>query len=590
MNPNDVLGFLLPRFGDPLQLTFFLVISMMIGATIASAHRMARPVSWERKWNRGTPDDPTDDLGIEHGSVTDLWHAVATAPEKLTEIMPGMLLVVGLLGTFLGLGLALNNASSILGHSNLADPGAAADSMQNLLGMLQGLGTKFKTSVWGILGFVTLKIWSESTRFDEKRLAWVIGKVKGELEQRKRTEEEVRQARQQALFMQIGGTAQHVVDGFGHQLGMLIKSNESLHLQQLAQLARIEQGGAGIRTDLARVQAGIEQGNQAVRTELVLVQQGIGRGNEAVCAELARVQAGTEAMRTAMASFTGSTQSVVEKMGQAAEGMAEGADRVGAGATQLVEAVNAFESQFTEVLDNVRHDLSGAINNLSAQASDTLKEGSRQLNEATTKISTALGVLSADVKETMNAVNVSINEALKIQDRAAKKFIESNDTLNLNIETTTGMVEKLAKPIETGLQAVSAANLKIGSVARAVETSTASLVEVVGQLKGLPDALSPLEGMTEEHKALLAMLRPLGETVRVQQAMLDLLKEIQRDRGHLKPAAAQAAAVEEVLRVQQAMLELLKEMQRDRAHLPPAATPAVADVVDVVADPGIVAL
>lgn len=572
MNPNDILGFLLPRFGDPLQLTFFLVISAMIGATIASAHRMARPVSWERKWNRGTADDPTDDLGIEHGSVTDLWHAVATAPEKLAEIMPGMLLVVGLLGTFLGLGLALNNASSILGHSNLADPGAAADSMQNLLGMLQGLGTKFKTSVWGILGFVALKIWSESTRFEEKRLAWVIGKVKGELEQRKRTEEEVRQARQQALFTQIGGTAQHIVDGFGQQLGMLIKSNESLHLQQLAQLAKIEQGGAGIRT------------------ELVQVQEGIGRGNEAVCAELARVQAATEAMRTAMASFTGSTQSVVEKMGQAAEGMAAGADRVGAGATQLVEAVDAFESQFTEVLDNVRHDLSGAINNLSAQASNTLKEGSSQLNEATTRISTALGVLSADVKETMNAVNVSINDALKIQDRAAKKFIESNDTLNLNIETTTGMVEKLAKPIETGLQAVSAANLKIGSVARAVEASTASLVEVVGRLKGLPDALSPLEGMTEEHKALLAMLRPLGETVRVQQAMLDLLKEIQRDRGRLQPAAAQAAAVEEALRVQQAMLELLKEMQRDRAHLPRTATPAVADVVDVVADPGIVAL
>jgi hypothetical protein len=42
--------------------------------------------------------------------------------------------------------------------------------------------------------------------------------------------------------------------------------------------------------------------------------------------------------------------------------------------------------------------------------------------------------------------------------------------------------------------------------------------------------------MTEEHKALLAMLKPLSETVKVQQAMLKLLEEIQRDR-----AAAQLA-------------------------------------------------
>lgn len=596
MNPNDVLGFLLPRFGDPLQLTFFLVISAMIGATIAGAHRMARPVSWERRWNRGTPDDPTDDLGIEHGSVTDLWHAVATAPEKLAEIMPGMLLVVGLLGTFLGLGLALNNASSILGHSNLADPGAAADSMQNLLGMLQGLGTKFKTSVWGILGFVMLKIWSESTRFDEKRLAWVIGKVKCELEQRKRTEEEVLQARQQALFTQIGGTAQHIVDGFGHQLGTLIRSNESLHLQQLTQLARIEQGGVGIRTELARVQSGIEQGNEAVRTELArvqsgiaqgnetvqsglaLVQAGIEKGNEAVCTELVRVQASTDSMCTSMTGFSKSTQDVVEKMGVAAQGMAAGADKVGSGAAQLVQAVDAFESQFTEVLNNVRQDLSGAINNLSTQASNTLKEGSSQLNEATTKISTALGELSADVKETMSAVDASIKKALKIQERAAEEFILSSKELNENIATTTSLAEKLAKPIEQGLKAVSTATLQTRSMVDAVQNSTASLVDVVAHLRNLPEtlsalnrstadvvqnstagladvlahlnsltnALSPLKSMSEEHQTLVDALVPVAETIRVQQAMLELLKELQRDRIHAPPAAIPALGLNPV--------------------------------------------
>ncbi len=498
MSPNNILGFLLPQFGDPLQLTFFLIIFVMVGATIVGAHRTARPDSWERKWHRGTPDDHLD---IEHGSVTDLWHAVATAPEKLAEIMPGLLLVVGLLGTFLGLGLALNNASSILGHANLADPGAAADSMQNLLGMLQGLGTKFKTSTWGILSFVLLKIWSEATRFEEKRLAWVIGKAKGELEQRKRTESQAQQARQEALILQIGGVARHIVDGFGQHLAGLGKSNEALHLQQMAQMAKIEQATDGVRH------------------------------------EVVQVQAGTEIMCTAMNSFTESTKEVVGNMDDAAQRMAAGADKVGAGASELVEAIGNFQNQFKTVLDDVRRDLSGAINNMSEQAAVTLKEGSGQLKEATTDISRALTALSADVKGTMSAVDVSIKEALKIQKNASLKFIESNETLNENMAATTGIIEKLAEPIRSGLTAVSTSNRQIGGVAKAVESSTDSLTKVVQAMHGLPDALLPLKDMTEEHRSLIALLRPLGETVKVQQAMLALLEEIQRDRTNPQPPA-----------------------------------------------------
>lgn len=545
MNHNEILSFLLPQFSDPLQLTFFLIILGVILATIVSTHRAANPKSWEYKWNRGTPDDPSDDLEIGHGSVTDLWHAVATVPEKLAEIMPGMLLVVGLLGTFLGLGLALNHASSILGHSNLADPGAAADSMQNLLGLLQGLGTKFKTSTWGILGFVSLKIWSEVTRFEEKRLAWVIGKVKNELELRKRTEAQDQQAHQRALLEQIGGTAQHIVAGFGEQIAALIKSNESLNLQQLAQLAKIEQGTDGMRAELGQVGAKIEQGTDAVRAELCKVQAKIEQAGNGICVELGQVQTETRATRTAMNAFTDSTQKVVEKMGHAAEGMATGAEKVGNGAAELVKAVGAFESQFTEVLNNVRHDLSAAINNLSTQASATLEKGSSQLNEATNKISTALEALSENVKATMTSVDVSINKAMATQERATQKFIESSDTLNERVVASTGVVEKLSKPIEEGLKAVSTANLRIGGIAKAIETSTANLVEVVQQLKTLPDALAPLKGMSEEHKALLTMLKPLSETVKVQQAMLNLLEETQRDRVHTQAVATAAAAVAE---------------------------------------------
>lgn len=166
MITQEIVDFLLPDFADPIQVAFMCILLVMISSTIISTQLVAKPSSWEKKWNKGTPDDDSDDLDIEHGSVTDLWHAVATAPEKVADIMPGMLLVVGLLGTFLGLGMALNHASNILGQPDAMNASSAASSMHDLLGLLQGLGTKFKTSTWGICGFVLLKITSELTRFD----------------------------------------------------------------------------------------------------------------------------------------------------------------------------------------------------------------------------------------------------------------------------------------------------------------------------------------------------------------------------------------------------------------------------------------
>ena len=84
---------------------------------------------------------------------------------------------------------------------------------------------------------------------------------------------------------------------------------------------------------------------------------------------------------------------------------------------------------------------------MSAQAAVTLEKGSTQLSDATREISAALGGLSADVKNTMNEVKDSSGDALKIQRRVSEEFTLSSRALNENIEATTGIVGKLARPI-----------------------------------------------------------------------------------------------------------------------------------------------
>lgn len=422
----ELLDFLAPKFDDPLQVGFLFIIVAMIGYTVISAHQSARPESWEKKWNRGTQDKKDDDLDIEHGSVTDLWHAVATAPEKLAEIMPGMLLVVGLLGTFLGLGMALNHASNILSQSN-----ALAGSMGDLTGMLQGLGTKFKTSTWGIMGFVMLKIWSEATRFDEKRMTWVIDKVKAELVRNKAECKAAEQHKQQTLLDGITHASAQIVDGVQAALVRVGDSQQTLLTE--------------INHTLARTQG-------EINTSLALIQ------------ETGKISS------NALLDFTQGTQQIVQQMADAAKDMVEGSNQVSSAAKGLENVVDEFGSVFKEVLDKVRKDLGNAIESMSERSSATMKEGSEKLNSATTEISNALGELSKDVKDTMNKVETSISTALELQKKASIEFTNSTQTLNVNIETTTQMMEQLGKDITSGMSSVAEAGQRMGGIGKSLDS------------------------------------------------------------------------------------------------------------------------
>ncbi len=491
MNPSKLLEFLLPQ-ANFLQIFFSASMSIVVCYTVISTYLAARPMFWERNWNRGTLNNPSGNLDIEHGSVTDLWHAVATVPEKLSEIMPGILLVFGLLGTFIGLGMALDEASHLLQPNALTASGAA-NSMNKLLGMLDGLGTKFKTSTWGIMGFILLKMWSEGTRFDEKRLAWVIGKVKTELERRKQAQSVTETAKQVALFAQIDGGAQKIVKGFSEQVAQLMERDKVLHQHTLHYLDKVV---------------------------------------KAVREDIGQVNAETRAMNTAMTHFTESTQGIVENMATAAQRMAGGADKVGNAADNLVNAVDAFESKFTDVLNNVRKDLGKAINDMSTQASETLERGSKQLGDATREISKALGVLSEDVKGTMSEVKNSITKALEIQQRAANEFTISSNNLNENIAATTGMVDKLGKPIEDGLRSVSASSEHMRGIGKTLEKSIKIMEDVVVRLIELPAALEPLKTLANKQQAMIAVLEHLDAALPTQQQAI--LKELHGLREDMK--------------------------------------------------------
>lgn len=181
MTLMELVGFLVPKSDDALSLVFVLLLVLPSLATIVLLWKYAKEEYWEEKWGRYAEEGIN--LNSEHGSAYELAEAVATKSEQIAEIMPSMLLIIGLLGTFMGLGLALNSASEVLNVVG-SDITGMNNAMNNLTSLMEGLGAKFKTSTWGLLCFIGLNIVFNVLGFKEKRLSWAIQKIHQEIEEK----------------------------------------------------------------------------------------------------------------------------------------------------------------------------------------------------------------------------------------------------------------------------------------------------------------------------------------------------------------------------------------------------------------------
>lgn len=364
---GELLNFLVPKFDDPLQVSFLLIIVVMIGYTVISTHLAARPASWEKKWNRGTPDRQEDDLEIAHGSVTDLCQAVATAPEKLAEIMPGMLLVVGLLGTFLGLGMALNHASNILSQSN-----AIASSMGDLTGMLQGLGTKFKTSTWGIMGFVLLKIWSEVTRFDEKRMTWVIDKVKAQVKQEKNERGEV-EKRKQMLLAMIHHTLTRTQGEINASLALIHETSQAS----------------------SNALSGFTQGTQKIVQQMADAAKDMVEGSN-------QVSSAAQGLKNVVDEFGKEFKEVLDNVRK----------DLGSAIESMSERSSATMKEGSEKLNSATKEISNALGSLSTDVKDTMNKVEESIGEAL-ELQKKAAIQFTNTAETLNVKIQTTTELTK---------------------------------------------------------------------------------------------------------------------------------------------------------------------------------
>ncbi|MBI0426199.1 hypothetical protein [Psychrobacter sp. NG27] len=97
----------------------------------------------------------TDETNIRNYLSNPTW-------DSIVENGAGFVLILGLLGTFLGIGLAIQDASKVIlslsNFSTVTTTSNAMDTIGKLSPVLSDIGTKFKISAWGISVHILIRL------------------------------------------------------------------------------------------------------------------------------------------------------------------------------------------------------------------------------------------------------------------------------------------------------------------------------------------------------------------------------------------------------------------------------------------------
>lgn len=454
----DIVNFINP-LGDMLSTVFVLLLVSLSIATIIWLIASAKVENWESNWNGEHLEDNAS-LDSEHGSVHELAEAVSTKAEQVADIMPSMLLVIGLLGTFIGLGIALNSASEVLANANTS---GMDNAMTNLMALMEGLGAKFKTSTWGLLCFIILNVLFNTLGYKEKRLSWAIQKVRQEADIK-------RQAKEQQEHK---------------------KYNELLNVIKVLAKTSQENNSA------------LMQSNQSLK-----------ESNQANLLELQKIASYNKSTQDAMQQFVDSTVQSMSSIGNSADQMAQAAKAVGTSAHELNEVIDKLQIELKDVMEMIRRDLGDTINNMGKNFEESMTDMTNSMSQATQGISTAVTNLSNSVNATMDKVQNIIGESMDLQRKSAQEFTVTSTTLNGQIIEMTNLVQQLSGDITSGLKAVSESGRRMQAIDKKY-ASNADQVEAMTQTnQSLAQTLTQLSDKTNAtNQALMNVLGNLDRTI-----------------------------------------------------------------------------
>lgn len=509
---NLFLNFFLPAVNGSIHSILQLVFAVSFGAAVFLVPRAVGRAANSDQWQRNF--DALEQTGAGPTAITsvdELASAVATPSERWADVLPSLLLVFGLLGTFIGLGLALTEAAGALG------PGS--DALANLTPIMDSLGSKFKTSTWGILAFLGLKVWFTLKPYDERRHAWAASKVQSFAARASEQERQQRNLERSELIEAIGRHRDSMQESHQsalervseHHAEQLVALKQQTDRQRRLGEQQLEQGGLQLHV-LKELCSQVEQ--TATRDGALLARlDTIAAIGADTVDRLATVADHSAASRIAMEEFSHSVRDNIQNMAKAAGDMALAAQAAGNASTHLSGAVGEFRAAMTTVLGDVKADLGGMIADMGTTFADNMEKMSTDLKSATDGIEAAIGTLSAGVKDTITQLQQTSDAAADRHEKARVVFTNSGDSLAKQIDQMGEFMKKLGAQVDIGLNSVATANLRMRALdahfdehIKRADTMLAAMTKVSTSIAEAADQMN----VTERE---LALLTPVAEQI-----------------------------------------------------------------------------
>lgn len=353
----------------------------------------------------------------------------------LAPYLTGLLVLLGMLGTFLGMVVTLQGTGSAL--QSASDLQAVRSS---LAAPVQGLGLAFGTSLAGIAGSAMLGLLSALCRRERLQAA-------------------------QQLDARIGTSLR--VFSLAHQREESFKL-----LQQQSQLMPL------LVDRLQAMMATLEQQNQSTNERLVAGQDAFHHKAAAAYGELAASvgQSLNESLRESARAAGAVIEPVVHStMAGIASTFEQGSvSLVQTVSTQLASAVGDVSSQLGDTLGRVNAKLDATLDGVSTQLASTLDGVGSQLQTTlgavSTQLASSLGQVNTQLEGTLGSVSATLEGTVG---RVSTKLDSTLDGVSAKLDST---LDGVSTKLDATLDGVSA---KLDATADGISASLAATVDGV---------------------------------------------------------------------------------------------------------------
>ncbi|PIQ08217.1 MAG: hypothetical protein COW71_13090 [Ignavibacteriales bacterium CG18_big_fil_WC_8_21_14_2_50_31_20] len=554
---NEYIQFLIPH--STLEQIFFWGIIILTLGTLLSLFIYANDKYWEKAWENDTLTED-DDLDAEHGSVYDLSDAVATKPENLAIVLPGVLLVLGLLGTFLGVGVALNNATEVLSSQN----SDSSEMINRMLPMLKGMGLTFKTSIYGVIAFLVFKLVHGSLGIEKKRIVWVIKKSKPQIDKRNEKLHIIEEKRHNGLVHEITNITSTLREEFKKSIEVGTNNFNALLAEQTKQnelnnrhfdtfVSSFQTQGENftklLSTEFLETRSnainGFQELSNSFSKELINHQKSqmsfySNQHNELIFAidsqigSLSKVieSKSLETRATIDKNFQGltsitqegvkTTSKVVQSMGEVVKNLGDSSDEFGhqmlktskemdkatekiaKSSEELKKSIDEFGPMVNKSLESIRTNFVNSIEKSSSKMS-------LEMTNAAATISSGVDKMSKSNADGQQRLKESLESSEKQIAKISTAILTSSEDLSTASVTTEKTISELGDKIADNLKSISTSNLHMSTNSKKVdatlESNTKILIETKGEIikyfSHLEKGLSSMsKSMETSHKSL----------------------------------------------------------------------------------------